>query len=161
MSAPSDSSTLSQASPTTQKRLSTSNVVSAVGQLRNTQAEADLLQFKAALEAERRGKKHRRRGADSIASISSVTSVVSVISVRPSSRNPRKEGGGSETEGEREPTSGGETEKTDSRRPRRGSQCSPERPRTRRVLEEMAHQVTELERCIHELAVEDERGRGR
>ncbi|BEI80861.1 hypothetical protein CcaverHIS002_0200210 [Cutaneotrichosporon cavernicola] len=147
MSAPSDSSTLSQASPTTQKRLSTSNVVSAVGQLRNTQAEADLLQFKAALEAERRGKKHRRRGADSIASISSVTSVV-------------KEGG-SETEGEREPTSGGETEKTDSRRPRRGSQCSPERPRTRRVLEEMAHQVTELERCIHELAVEDERGRGR
>jgi hypothetical protein len=29
------------------------------------------------------------------------------------------------------------------------------------VLEEMAHQVTELERCIHELAVEDERERGR
>ncbi|TXT06384.1 uncharacterized protein COLE_05715 [Cutaneotrichosporon oleaginosum] len=89
-------------------RLSTRNVVSAIGQLRNTQAEADLLQFKAALETEKREKRRHRRGGESIASIASVasvasvTSVVSVISVRSGSRNRRKDGEGRGRERERE-----------------------------------------------------------
>jgi hypothetical protein len=68
------------------------------------------MQFKAALEAEKRGKKHRRRGGDSIASISSVTSTVSVISVRSSSRSRRNKVGGGVGERERERARGeGET----------------------------------------------------
>lgn len=81
----------------------------------DTGSSRQLLQLKAALEAEKQAKRHRRRGGDSIASISSVTSVVSVISVRSSSRSTRKEGGSSE--GER---SGRERERPEDGRERRG-----------------------------------------